>query len=83
MYAPYSISLNPFKSVLYTIFLKERELAIKVSSEGGFSEREQLVWVLWKILKDNGNDVNAVSSHLFFKNGSHWSLRSVPILLLL
>jgi hypothetical protein len=27
--------------------------------------------------------VNAVSSHLFFKNGSHWSLRLVPILLLL
>jgi len=65
MYSPYSISLNPFKSVLYTTFVKERELAIKVSAEGRFSEREQLVWVLWKILKGDGNDVNAISSSSF------------------
>jgi hypothetical protein len=78
MYAPYSISLNPFKSVLYTTFVKERELAIKVSAEGGFSEREQLVWVLWKILKGDGNDVNAILSYLFCLAHSRpdWSLFS-------
>jgi len=79
MYAPHSIFLNPFKSVLYTTFVKERELATKVSAEGGFSEREQLVWVLWKILKGDGNDVNAFSFHLFCICSR--SPRLVPILL--
>ena len=78
MYAPYPISLNPFKSVLYVTFVKERELAIKVSAEGGFSDREQLVWVLWKILKGDGNDVNALSSYFLF---GLQSPRLVPILL--
>ena len=51
------MSLNPFKSALYATFLKERGHAIKVAAEGGFSDNEQLVWVLWKILKGDGNDV--------------------------
>jgi len=77
MYAPYPISLNPFKSVLYATFVKERELAIEISTEGGFSEREQLVWVLWKILKGDGNDVNPILSYPYFSH-SHldWSLFS-------
>lgn len=58
MYAPYPISLNPFKSALYATFLKERGYAIKIAAEGGFSDNEQLVWVLWKILKGDGNDVH-------------------------
>lgn len=78
MYAPYPISLNPFKSVLYATFVKERELAIEISAEGGFSEREQLVWVLWKILKGDGNDVNSILSYPSFLSQSS---RLVPILL--
>ena len=62
MYAPYPISLNPFKSALYATFTKERGRAVKIAAEGGSSENEQLVWVLWKILKGDGNDVHTVSS---------------------
>ncbi|KAG6332613.1 hypothetical protein ID866_6476 [Astraeus odoratus] len=60
LYAPYPISLNPFKSALYATFISERGYATKVAAEGGFSENEQLVWVLWKILKGDGNDVMPV-----------------------
>ncbi|KAI6002315.1 hypothetical protein F5J12DRAFT_842495 [Pisolithus orientalis] len=61
MYAPYPISLNPFKSALYATFVKERGHATQVATEGGFSENEQLVWVLWKILKGDGNDIGPYS----------------------
>ncbi|KAG9310803.1 hypothetical protein JVU11DRAFT_8655 [Chiua virens] len=61
MYAPYPISLNPFKSALYATFLKERGYAIKIAAESGFSDNEQLVWVLWKILKGDGNDIGPYS----------------------
>jgi hypothetical protein len=53
--------MNPFKSVLFNIFVKEREHAIRVGSGGLASENEQLVWVLWKILKGDGNDVSVVN----------------------
>ncbi|KAH7882673.1 hypothetical protein F5I97DRAFT_1907405 [Phlebopus sp. FC_14] len=61
MYAPYPISLNPFKSALYATFLRERGQATMVAAEGGFSDNEQLVWVLWKILKGDGNDIGPYS----------------------
>ncbi|KAF8439699.1 hypothetical protein L210DRAFT_3480132 [Boletus edulis BED1] len=61
MYAPYPMSLNPFKSALYATFLKERGYATMVAAEGGFSDNEQLVWVLWKILKGDGNDIGPYS----------------------
>jgi hypothetical protein len=61
MYAPYPISLNPFKSALYASFLRERGYAVKIAAEGGFSDNEQLVWVLWKILKGDGNDIGPYS----------------------
>ncbi|KAG6377946.1 hypothetical protein JVT61DRAFT_14740 [Boletus reticuloceps] len=61
MYAPYPMSLNPFKSALYATFLKERGYATVVAAEGGFSDNEQLVWVLWKILKGDGNDIGPYS----------------------
>ena len=51
------MAINPFKSVLFITFVKERDLAIRIASGGGMSENEQLVWVLWKILKGDGNDV--------------------------
>ncbi|KAG0698543.1 hypothetical protein DFH29DRAFT_940659 [Suillus ampliporus] len=81
MYAPYPISLNPFKSVLYATFVKERELAIKVSAEGGFSEREQLVWVLWKILKGDGNDIGPYSPSTLTKSPLPPELRASSLFL--
>ncbi|KAG1750498.1 uncharacterized protein EDB91DRAFT_1235032 [Suillus paluster] len=81
MYAPYPISLNPFKSVLYATFVKERELAIKVSAEGGFSDREQLVWVLWKILKGDGNDIGPYSPSTLTKSPLPPELRASSLFL--
>ena len=60
LYAPHPISLNPFKTVLYATFVREREAAIQVGSAGGVSENEQLVWLLWKILKGDGSDVSNI-----------------------
>ena len=62
LYAPHPISLNPFKSVLYAAFVRERDAAVQVAAAGGVSENEQLVWVLWKILKGDGNDVSITLS---------------------
>lgn len=53
--------MNPFKSALFATFVKERDYAVKVTNDGSTCENEQLVWVLWKILKGDGNDV---SGHL-------------------
>ena len=64
MYAPYPITVNPFKSVLLVTFVRERNSAIRAANEGGVSTNEQLVWVLWKILKGDGNDVRI---RLFFR----------------
>ncbi|EGO28769.1 hypothetical protein SERLADRAFT_380864 [Serpula lacrymans var. lacrymans S7.9] len=61
LYAPHPISINPFKSALFATYLKEREQAVQTSSGGGSSENEQLVWVLWKILKGDGNDIGPYS----------------------
>ncbi|OCH88496.1 hypothetical protein OBBRIDRAFT_820155 [Obba rivulosa] len=61
LYAPHPIAINPFKSVLYATFVKERNLATNVANSGGVSENEQLVWVLWKILKGDGNDIGPFS----------------------
>lgn len=44
------------------VFNRERDISIRANegdSIGGVScENEQLVWVLWKILKGDGNDVS-------------------------
>lgn len=57
------MTINPFKSALFVVYIKEREKAINIGNEGGVSPNEQLVWVLWKILKGDGDDVS-VSSYL-------------------
>jgi hypothetical protein len=57
LYAPHPIAINPFKSVLFVTFVKEREKAVDAMKEEEVSPNEQLVWVLWKILKGDGNDV--------------------------
>ncbi|KAG8215351.1 hypothetical protein J3R82DRAFT_8947 [Butyriboletus roseoflavus] len=81
MYAPYPISLNPFKSALYATFLKERGYAIKVTAEGGFSDNEQLVWVLWKILKGDGNDIGPYSPSTLTRSPLLPELRALHLFL--
>lgn len=60
------MSINPFQSVLFSTFVKERDLAIQMANDGGVSQGEQLVWVLYKILKGDGSDVRPLL-HLAFK----------------
>lgn len=64
LYAPHPIAINPFKTVLFSTFVQEKETAVRTSGgdEGKLSENEQLVWVLWKILKGDGNDVSNPTS---------------------
>lgn len=57
MYAAHPIAMNPFRSAFAEVFLREREMARVEAERGGVNENEQLVWVLWKILKGDGNDV--------------------------
>jgi hypothetical protein len=58
LYAPHPIAINPFKSVLFDTFTKERNVAVQLVEEGQMSDNEQLVWVLWKILKGDGDHVS-------------------------
>ena len=57
LYAPHPIAINPFKSVLFDTFTKERDAAIQLAEEGKTSDNEQLVWVLWKVLRGDGDHV--------------------------
>ncbi|KAF9814630.1 hypothetical protein IEO21_04993 [Rhodonia placenta] len=61
LYAPHPMSINPFQSVLFSTFVKERDLAIQMANDGGVSQGEQLVWVLYKILKGDGSDLGPFS----------------------
>ncbi|KAJ7136365.1 hypothetical protein C8R43DRAFT_1020576 [Mycena crocata] len=61
LYAPHPIALNPFKSVLLATFRKERERAVAAATGGGVAPNEPLVWVLWKILKGDGDDIGPYS----------------------
>ncbi|KAI0087555.1 hypothetical protein BDY19DRAFT_994871 [Irpex rosettiformis] len=63
LYAPHPISMNPFQSALSVAFAKERELATKIVPDDGISQNEQLVWVLWKILKGDGGDIGPFSAN--------------------
>jgi hypothetical protein len=58
LYAPHPIAVNPFKSAIFATYQSEREKAVSFAYDGGVSPNEQLVWVLWKILKGDGNDVS-------------------------
>ncbi|KAF9007103.1 hypothetical protein BDQ17DRAFT_1351446 [Cyathus striatus] len=57
LYEPHPITMNPFKSLLYNTFVTERKKAEVASKEGRASPSEQIVWVLWKILKGDGSDI--------------------------
>ncbi|KAF9552091.1 hypothetical protein CPC08DRAFT_304654 [Agrocybe pediades] len=61
LYTPHPVTINPFKSALLVAYEREREKAVAVANEGGVSPNEQFVWVLWKILKGDGNDIGPYS----------------------
>ncbi|KAF9073976.1 hypothetical protein BDP27DRAFT_1416667 [Rhodocollybia butyracea] len=62
LYAPHPISINPFRSALFVTFINEREKAVRITATSAMTSpasasNEQLVWVLWKILRGDGNDI--------------------------
>ncbi|KAH8831263.1 hypothetical protein DL96DRAFT_1777570 [Flagelloscypha sp. PMI_526] len=61
LYSPHSLEINPFKDVLLNTFLLERKRATSNSLSGSASDNDQLVWVLWKILKGDGTDIGPFS----------------------
>ncbi|THU83322.1 hypothetical protein K435DRAFT_689715 [Dendrothele bispora CBS 962.96] len=81
LYAPHPIAINPFKSVLYTTFTKEREKAVNVAHTGGVCSNEQLIWVLWKILKGDGNDIGPYSPATLARSPLPPKLRATNLLL--
>ncbi|KAF8627554.1 hypothetical protein AX15_004374 [Amanita polypyramis BW_CC] len=78
MYAPYPIAVNPFKSVLLVTFVRERNRAMHVVSEGG---NEQLVWVLWKILRGDGNDIGPYTPSTLARSPLPSKLRASNLIL--
>ena len=58
LYASTLVTINAFESALFVVYTKEREKAVNIANEGRASANEQFVWVVWKILKGDGNDVS-------------------------
>ncbi|EDR00781.1 uncharacterized protein LACBIDRAFT_312952 [Laccaria bicolor S238N-H82] len=81
LYAPHPIAVNPFKSALFVAYLKEREKAVKISTDGSVSPNEQLVWVLWKILKGDGNDIGPYSPSTLARSPLPTKLRAINLVL--
>ncbi|KAF9468395.1 hypothetical protein BDZ94DRAFT_1154093 [Collybia nuda] len=81
LYAPHPIAINPFKSVLFVTFVKEREKAVSATREGDVSPNEQLVWVLWKILKGDGNDIGPYSPSTLARSPLPPKLRATNLIL--
>ncbi|KAK0434259.1 uncharacterized protein EV420DRAFT_1597639 [Desarmillaria tabescens] len=81
LYAPHPISINPFKSVLFVTFVYEREKAVAAASRGDVSVNEQLVWVLWKILRGDGNDIGPYSPSTLARSPLPPKLRATNLLL--
>ncbi len=82
LYAPHPIAINPFKSVLFDAFTKERNAAVQLAEEGKTSDNEQLVWVLWKVLKGDGDHVSGafpcplIACHIL---GAAWAISTKHI----
>ncbi|KAL1937911.1 hypothetical protein VTO73DRAFT_12661 [Trametes versicolor] len=79
LYAPHPISINPFKSVLCATFIRERDVAVQVANSGGVGENEQLIWVLWKILKGDGSDIGPFSPNTLARSPLPPKLRAANL----
>lgn len=67
--------MNPFKSVLFAAFSREKDA---VAHQAG---AEQLVWVLWKILKDEGGEFGVHSSNELAASSPPANLRAPELTL--
>ncbi|KAG6910471.1 hypothetical protein DXG01_010396 [Tephrocybe rancida] len=81
LYAPHPMAINPFKTVLFVTFVKEREKAVNVAQTGEVSPNEQLVWVLWKILRGDGNDIGPYSPSTLARSPLPPKLRATNLIL--
>ncbi|KAF8902991.1 hypothetical protein CPB85DRAFT_1320780 [Mucidula mucida] len=81
LYSPHPIAINPFKSALFVTFLAEREKAVNAANVGDVSPNEQLVWVLWKILKGDGSDIGPYSPSTLATSPLPPKLRATNLLL--
>ncbi|KII83802.1 hypothetical protein PLICRDRAFT_118985 [Plicaturopsis crispa FD-325 SS-3] len=81
LYAGHPIAINPFRSVLHAAFVRERDHAIRFGGSGGVSENEQLVWVLWKILRGDGNDIGPYSPNTLTRSPLPTKLRAANLTL--
>ncbi|KAF8890807.1 hypothetical protein CPB84DRAFT_1711306 [Gymnopilus junonius] len=81
LYTPHPVIINPFKSALLVAYVREREKAVSIAKEGGVSPNEQFVWVLWKILKGDGNDIGPYSPSTLSRCPLPPKLRAVNLVL--
>ncbi|KAH8114862.1 hypothetical protein DFH11DRAFT_130726 [Phellopilus nigrolimitatus] len=81
LYAAHPIAINPFRSAFVEVFLAEREGAQVEAERGGVSENEQLVWVLWKILKGDGNDLGPYSPATLARSPLPPKLRAAQLII--
>ncbi|KAF8153883.1 hypothetical protein B0H34DRAFT_69600 [Crassisporium funariophilum] len=81
LYVPHPVTINPFKSALLVAYIKEREKAVSIANEGGVSPNEQFVWVLWKILKGDGNDIGPYSPSTLSRCPLPPKLRAINLVL--
>ncbi|KDR78115.1 hypothetical protein GALMADRAFT_65432 [Galerina marginata CBS 339.88] len=81
LYTPHPVTINPFKSALLVAYIREREKAVSIANEGGVSPNEQFVWVLWKILKGDGNDIGPYSPSTLSRCPLPPKLRAINLVL--
>ncbi|KAF8963240.1 hypothetical protein BDZ97DRAFT_1039592 [Flammula alnicola] len=81
LYTPHPVTINPFKSALFVAYVREREKAVTIANEGGVSPNEQFVWVLWKILKGDGNDIGPYSPSTLSRCPLPPKLRAINLVL--
>ncbi|PPQ78568.1 hypothetical protein CVT25_011779 [Psilocybe cyanescens] len=81
LYTPHPVTINPFKSALLVAYVREREKAVSIANDGGVSPNEQFVWVLWKILKGDGNDIGPYSPSTLSRCPLPPKLRAINLVL--
>ncbi|KAH9959881.1 hypothetical protein BJV74DRAFT_872483 [Russula compacta] len=81
LYAPHPIAINPFKSVLFDTFTRERNAAVQLAGEGKMSDNEQLVWVLWKVLKGDGDHLGPYPPNTLARESLPSKLRAANLVL--
>ncbi|KAJ7447451.1 hypothetical protein FB451DRAFT_1567536 [Mycena latifolia] len=81
LYAPHPIAMNPSKSVLVGASVKEREKALASAKTGGITPNEPLLWILWKILTSEGEDLAPYSPETLARSVLPPSSRATELML--